>query len=229
MQNYKPKKIIFVGIKNPLLKFFSKENETEVVSSVSFLSVISVRFVPDLIVFDDVSDADILAVRKIDKLVKVPVLISCESFKDRNNFSSISSFMNVIVCNDCVSKSDAFVEHLELLMNGKKKLLSAKTSSIVKYTILYINKNFSKKITRENLAEHSNVAPDYLTRIFKKEMGVGLWEYLNLLRLSNAKNLLTYTGLKIKDVARECGFPDCAYFINVYRKFYGMAPGEVRK
>ncbi len=229
MQNFKPKKIIFIGTKNPLLKFFSKENETEVVSSVSFLPMISARFIPDLVVFDDISEADILAVRKIDKLIKVPVLISCESFKDQNNFSSITSFMNVIVCNDCVSLSDVFFEHIMLLMNGKKKLLSAKTSSIVKYTILYINKNLSKKITRENLAEHSSVSPDYLTRIFKKEMGVGLWEYLNLIRLNSARNLLTYTGLQIKDVAKECGFSDCAYFINVYRKFFSMAPGEVRK
>lgn len=229
MQNYKSKKIIFVGTKNPLLKFYSKENETEVVSSVSFLPMISARFVPDLLVFDDITEADILAIRKIDRLVKVPVLISCESFKDQNNFSAISSFMNVIVCNDCVSYSDDFIEHLRLLMSGRKKLLSAKTSSIVKYTILYINKKISKKITRENLAEHSNVSPDYLTRIFKKEMGVGLWEYLNMIRLNSARNLLTYTGLQIKDVAKECGFSDCAYFINVYKKFFGIAPGEVRK
>lgn len=229
MQNYKSKKIIFVGTKNPLLKFYSKENETEVVSSVSFLPMISARFVPDLVVFDDITEADILAIRKIDRLVKVPVLISCESFKDQNNFSAISSFMNVIVCNDCVSYSDDFIEHLRLLMSGRKKLLSAKTSSIVKYTILYINKKISKKITRENLAEHSNVSPDYLTRIFKKEMGVGLWEYLNMIRLNSARNLLTYTGLQIKDVAKECGFSDCAYFINVYKNFFGIAPGEVRK
>lgn len=226
---WKPKKIIFIGTRSPLLKILSKENEIEAVSSISFLQNLTVRFSPDLIVFDSLSGADILEVRKTERLAFVPVLIEAEHFKELNNLNSISNFMNVLICNQSISAEPAFIERLKGIMSRKQSILPARTGSIVKYVILYMNKNCTKKITRSILADQVGVDPDYLTRIFHREMGTGLLSYLNALRLAEANRLLVFTGMKIQDVARECGFSDASYFINSYRKKFGISPGAVRK
>ena len=123
MIQWKPRKIIFIGNQTPLLKILAKENETEVISSVTFLSTLATRFAPDLIVFDSVQDADILEVRKVEKLIFVPVLITAENFKELNNLNSISDFSNVIICNQSVSQSSQFVERLKNLMSKKQPVL----------------------------------------------------------------------------------------------------------
>ncbi len=225
----KPKKIIFIGTKNILLKSLSANNETEVMSSISFLPTLTRRFIPDLIVCEEIGSIDILQIRKIDNLMKVPVLIVEESFRELNNLTNIVSFSNVMICNACVALSSDFLGHVDLIMSGKRKLLTAKTSKIIKYTILFINKNFSRITSRALLADHCNVAEDYLSRIFKKEMGVSLWTYLTQVRLYNANSLLMYTGLQVKEIASECGFGSSSYFINTYRKFFSSSPNDVRK
>ena len=96
MIQWKPRKIIFIGNQTPLLKILAKENETEVISSVTFLYTLATRFAPDLIVFDSVQDADILEVRKVEKLIFVPVLITAENFKELNNLNSISNYMQPV-------------------------------------------------------------------------------------------------------------------------------------
>ena len=229
MIQWKPRKIIFIGNQTPLLKILAKENETEVISSVSFLSTLATRFVPDLIVFDSIQDADILEVRKNEKLIFVPVLITAENFKELNNLNSISDFSNVIICNQSVSQCSQFVERLKNLMSKKQPILPSRTGSIIKYAILYMNKNLSKKISRNTLADQVGVDPDYLTRIFHKEMGIGISAYLSLFRLEEGHRLLSLTGMKIQDIAKECGFSNPAYFINSYRARFGISPGTVRK
>lgn len=229
MRSWLPRKIIFIGTRSPLLKILSKENETEAVSSVSFLENLTVRFAPDLIVFDSLNGADILEVRKTERLAFVPVLIEAEHFKELNNLNSIARFMNVLICNQSISPEPLFVERLKGIMSRKQSILPVRTGSIVKYVILYMNKNFARRITRSVLADQVGIDPDYLTRIFRREMGVGLLTYLNLLRLAEAGRLLVFTGMKIQDVARECGFSDSSYFINSYRKKFGVSPGAVRK
>ncbi|MGN0729634.1 helix-turn-helix transcriptional regulator [Treponema sp.] len=229
MTPWKPRKIIFIGSQTPLLKILAKENETEVISSASFLSTIAARFTPDLIVFDSIQDTDIIEVRKIERLVFVPVLIIAESFKELNNLNSISDFSNVIICNETVSCTEEFVERLKSLMTKKQAVLPARTGAIVKYTILYMNKNFQRKITRKNLASQVGMDEDYLTRIFRYEMGVGISGYLSHLRLSEAERFLVFTGMKIQDIAKECGFSNSSYFINSYRKKFGISPGAIRK
>ena len=58
-----------------------------------------------------------------------------------------------------------------------------------------MNKNLSKKISRNTLADQVGVDPDYLTRIFHKEMGIGISAYLNLFRLEESHKLLSLTGI----------------------------------
>ena len=72
------------------------------------------------------------------------------------------------------------------------------------------------------------ITPTYLSAFFIREMGLGFNEYVTALRTEKAKQLLTKTNKKINQIAAECGFRSASYFIVVFRKQVGMAPGEYR-
>ena len=88
--------------------------------------------------------------------------------------------------------------------------------------------NFEIRVSRWQLAEYVNISEDYLTRIFKKDMGLSPWDYLNRYRVQLATEMLTQTGSTINEVASATGFQDQAYFCRVFKKIKGVSPGQVR-
>ena len=102
-------------------------------------------------------------------------------------------------------------------------------SLYVKNAIAYLNKHAYQQISRWQLAEAVNISEDYLTRIFRKEMGISPWDYLNRYRIQLACKLLTQTGLSINEIAQDTGFQDQAYFCRVFKKVKGFPPGHIRQ
>lgn len=225
---WKSKKIVFIGSHNSLLKILAKDNETEVISSINFLYTLASRFVPDLIIFDSIRNSDILEIRKTKTFSSIPILVVEDEFDSVEELEEISKYMNVILCNSSICTENVFIENLRNIMTKSRSILPAKTGAIVKGAIHFLNNHIQAKITRHELSAQLNVAEDYLTRIFRFEMGMGLWDYLNILRLEEARNLLLYTGLSVKDVSRECGFTTSNYFNNTFKKRFGVTPGKIR-
>lgn len=227
MALWKPKKIIFIGSQNPLLKVLAKENETEVISSISFLESLSMRFLPDLIVAEMLSRDDIMQIRKTERFAFIPILITTEKFTEEE-IKAVIPFPNILMCNSIISIHDDFIKHLKEIMAKSKSMLSAKTGAIVKKAVCYIDINMGKKFSRKEISQKTGTDEDYLTKVFRLEMGLGLWDYINILRLEEARNLLVYTGLSIKEIAERCGFTSDAYFCNCFRKHYKISPGDAR-
>lgn len=222
-------RILFIGNGGELLKVLAQDCATEVVSSASFVDLVVQRFTPELIVFDSVTESGIQDIRKNEKVRRVPVLVVQKNFSDLNNLNAISSLQKVLLCNSSVVLEKDFLKRIESVLEQKSEMLSSKTASVVKYTILFINKNFQKQLTREQLAKQVGVNEDYLTRIFRKEMGLSLWTYLNVFRMSVASDLLLDTGLPVEEIAHECGFEDASYFSRVFSKYSGKCPTAFRK
>ncbi|MBR7080758.1 MAG: helix-turn-helix transcriptional regulator [Treponema sp.] len=222
------KKILIVGTDTNAVHAFSKDFEIELVSSVSFIDTVLFSFMPDIIVLDSMYDADIRSIRENPKLSRVPVLLVAENVSYLKNFSQILGIPYLLVCNSAILSNQAFQDHLKKIAEVKVKLLPSKTSSLVKQTILNINMSYSSPITRDVLAQKLNASADYLSRIFKKEMGMQLWDYVNAYRLSEAKNMLLETGRSIKDISFSTGFSDPAYFTRLFHRMYGLSPSSYR-
>ncbi len=92
----------------------------------------------------------------------------------------------------------------------------------------YINKNFSKRITVEMLCDMFGCSRTTLMNSFKTRYNETLGEYLNELRLKNAKKMLDNSTKSIKSIASECGFSDQNYFSKVFRKKYSKTPSDYR-
>ena len=79
------------------------------------------------------------------------------------------------------------------------------------------------------MAEKNAVSSEHLSRIFKKEIGVGFNEYINSLRLRQAEFMLrNEDGKSVSEVAFACGFNDSNYFSYRFKKAYGVSPINIK-
>lgn len=221
-------KIVYIGNGRPRIEWMDQDN-TEFVSSINFLTSILYRWMPELIVFDSLERADIPLLRQNEKLARVPVLILQHDFDNVNDLSGFEIFPRLFFCNYAVSSSLDFALHLLKIIEKKSFLLPSSTGFLVKKTIVYMNKNKDKKISRQSLADNAGVTDDYLGKIFKSETGLHMWTYLNIYRMDLACKLVLETGLSINEISRRTGFIDPSYFTRVFRQFYGSTPASLRK
>lgn len=94
---------------------------------------------------------------------------------------------------------------------------------------LYIEANYMKNLTLEELGSYLGFNPSYFSSLFKKETGSSFLEYLAKVRIEKAKELLKEPGLRIQDVALMVGYNDVKYFTKLFIKHTGMKPTEFRK
>jgi len=95
---------------------------------------------------------------------------------------------------------------------------------------LYIRDNYQNAITLETVAKYVNLHPSYCSTIFKQSEGKSVTEYINMLRINRAKELLASTNnLRIGEIGARCGIPDPYYFSRVFNKICGISPSEYRK
>ncbi|WP_342438939.1 response regulator [Paenibacillus sp. FSL L8-0436] len=93
----------------------------------------------------------------------------------------------------------------------------------------YINLHFAEAVTLEGLARAFFVSKEYLSKVFKLEYGCNVTDYILQLRMEKAKEWLAEESIPIKTVAELAGYEDVGYFYRVFKKHYGVAPGEMRK
>ncbi|MBB5263288.1 two-component system response regulator YesN [Catenibacillus scindens] len=93
----------------------------------------------------------------------------------------------------------------------------------------YINENYSRAISLEEVAEAIGFSPAYLSTLFKKEIGINFSDYLTSCRMDAAKKLLKEESLSINEIAGKVGYSDSKYFSKIFNKVVGLKPSEYRK
>ncbi len=104
-----------------------------------------------------------------------------------------------------------------------------KGAGITDVMIDYIRNHYEENITRNTLAELVHFSPEYVGKMFKKEMGVNITDYINTLRINKAKNMIASTHYKIVDIALMVGFENMSYFSSVFKKYEGISPAEYKR
>ena len=88
----------------------------------------------------------------------------------------------------------------------------------------YIRKHYREKIYLEDLAEALRLSPTYLSRLFKKETGGCLQDFINEERVFRAANLLLYSELSLSEIAAYVHFPNQSYMGKMFKKYKNMTP-----
>ena len=93
----------------------------------------------------------------------------------------------------------------------------------------YILAHFCEQIRLEELAERFSISESYLSRSFKDVIGVGITEYINILRVRKSQELLENSKLSIAEIAQAVGFESASYFGRVFQKHFEIPPSQYRK
>lgn len=93
----------------------------------------------------------------------------------------------------------------------------------------YLQSCYQEQITGDLLADRFDMNFDYLNRLFRKNVGKPIFQYLNSLRIAHARELLTTTSMRISQISERVGFMDESYFSKVFKKYTGVCPADYAK
>jgi len=105
---------------------------------------------------------------------------------------------------------------------------SIKEKSAVDIVQNYLEQHYNETISRKDIESLVHLNEDYLNRIFKKETGYSLMEYIQYYRITMAKRMLAETDISISEIAARTGYNSPAYFSKIFRRFTGLTPLEYR-
>ena len=116
---------------------------------------------------------------------------------------------------------------LIIISRYRRKKVDTKYSEsfkIIQDAAKYIGENYAADITLRSLADKYAMSSSYFSKQFKSVTGVGLNEYINIIRITAAEKMLLAGNVPITKVAMECGFNDSNYFAAVFKKIKGITP-----
>ena len=121
-------------------------------------------------------------------------------------------------------------ELLYLIVRHPGTLEEATTGNeLIDSIVKYIKQNYMSDIKLSGVAKMKSVSPEHLSRTFKSCTGFGFNEYITLLRLRKAEEMIMCEPNKtISEIAYECGFNDGNYFSYKFKKMYGISPIKAR-
>jgi len=108
------------------------------------------------------------------------------------------------------------------------KTLSGKISKEVSAALLYIDAHYKENISLKDVADEVYLSSFYLSRLFKKEVGVNFSTYLLNTRLDDAKRLLETTATSVSSISSSLSFSDLSYFCRVFKNYTSFTPKEYR-
>ena len=121
--------------------------------------------------------------------------------------------------------------HYKMLSDFTDRVYNVKDknySAIIVKCCNYIFQHLYEDITSYQLSEVSGVSANYLSELFKKEVGIPITEYVQKERIEEAKKLLSLTDQSILDICVVLNFNDQSYFTKVFKKFSGVTPKQYK-
>lgn len=170
---------------------------------------------------------DIVCISIKDKIVGLVTSNQREILVDIKPYMEKISNDNTCISSDIYTdKENVYDIYKEFEENVDRE--NADGSKLINTIKDYIHKNYSKTINLSDIAEIAYVHPTYISKVFKKETGQNLTDYILEYRINKAKQLLENSKYKIYEVAQNTGFNDSKYFGNVFKSIVGKTPSEYR-
>ena len=98
----------------------------------------------------------------------------------------------------------------------------------IQEAIHYIERNYRRELTVEEIADVCKLNRSYFSKIFKEFTGCTPQEFIIRLRLSKAADLMKLSNDSIGEISVKCGYPNQLHFSRAFKKRYGMSPREWR-
>lgn len=188
---------------------------------------------PSLVLLDLVmpglSGADVLdQMRANPRLRQVPVVLLSNKLLNLEDIKRLEHHAHVTLQTKGIWSDAETLSVLNRSLFGSENL-PLHTSALVKRALAYFHQNYTRPLTRWEVAREIGISEDYLTRVFNRELEISPWDYLNRYRVLQAQTLLKTTHHSIGNIAKQVGFSDGAYFSRVFHKLINMSPQTFRE
>ncbi|MEX2103825.1 MAG: AraC family transcriptional regulator, partial [Bacilli bacterium] len=120
------------------------------------------------------------------------------------------------------------VSYIQGIAELAKTSRRTKNEQIVQTIKQWVQDEYMLDLTIEYVAGKVFLAPGYVRKIFKNQMGVTLKDYIVQTRMKKACELLRSPAYKVNVVAHAVGYENVSYFCSVFKNYYGTTPGEFK-
>lgn len=139
---------------------------------------------------------------------------------------------DAVVLLNC-TRHTALLEELEMRMRryakGSRHRKPAETDHPEINAILdYLQQHYERDISLQAMAKYVCMDENYLSGLFKKKTGDTFINYLQKLRVNEAKFYLKETELTVAEIGERCGFASPSYFFKIFKRWTGLTPNEYR-
>jgi YesN/AraC family two-component response regulator len=222
--------------KGDLVIILEKEAHEIIDDKNDFISQYSVYFQEEKIVRENRSLCDFI--RSIDParrifptgnspyLIRIPIFLR-EILYEETHWDNDSAFIQKIKILEILLNVKKYIHHIEHDDRTNRRL--SQTERNILGTISYLENNYYREFSLSEVAAMSSVGKRQFDRIFKYLTGANFIEYLNRIRIEQAKKLLVSGGKGVISICFDVGFNDLSYFYRTFKKFTGCTPKEFIK
>lgn len=114
--------------------------------------------------------------------------------------------------------------YINLLIND----VEVKDNFVINRILKHLHLNIESQISLKKIANDLNLSEGYISKCFKKHMGITIMKYAKKIRIDRAKVLLVTTTSSILEISLILGFHDQSHFHKVFKSFTGLSPSEYR-
>lgn len=125
----------------------------------------------------------------------------------------------------------ACIDRLKIALYEKKEteIAGEQEERPITGIIRYMQEHLEEEISLNILAEKFHLSAQYISQLFKNEIGVNFLAYLTSIRMEKAKKLLISTSLSIGEISVQCGYGDYRVFTRTFKKMEGSTPSQYRR
>ena len=144
-----------------------------------------------------------------------------EGESDYNYEALMNSYTSVVRMKSLINFTTNYLKSLE----DHEDVSQSRMDEILNY----IHKNIQKNITRKDVAEAVYLNAEYLSRLFRKEKGMKLSDYILQEKMNIAKLMLETTDFSVSIIASKVGYSNFSHFAQSFKRLFGVSPSELRQ
>lgn len=140
-------------------------------------------------------------------------------------FAASNEFSKPTIVSDTIQLlCSLFKNELDIELSGTK------TETILNKVMSCINRGLSQpdKLSLDSICQELYISKSYICHLFKQATGLSIMQYVNNLRMSEAKKLLIHTDMKVQDIAQRLGYTSSTFFCKTFRKHIHSSPAKYR-
>ncbi|MCR5155824.1 MAG: AraC family transcriptional regulator [Butyrivibrio sp.] len=146
-------------------------------------------------------------------------------WEELNTVARSSDYIRDIRINECLSRLLTFLMSFSWNPEAAPESGSGRSINALKE---YLDTHYQEKITLDKLAEIFLTSKYTLSRSFKEQTGTSIINYLLVVRITHAKQMLRFTDMTVEEIGYSCGITPLYYFSRMFKQIEGVSPMEYR-